>query len=159
MKLIHFTEKKFNYDPFFVHPQIKDGKISTNPDNRFKPAGLWLSDEDEFGWKEWCEGEQFRMECFEYAYQITLHDNNNVLFLRDENDLADLNRKYRSPESEVVNWVNWNKVMEDFDGIVISPYQWSLRLESQFFWYYGWDCAGGCIWNPVFDLKEILHAV
>lgn len=34
-----------------------------------------------------------------------------------------------------------------YDGIVITPYVWSMRLDRSAFWYYGWDCASGCIWN------------
>lgn len=34
-----------------------------------------------------------------------------------------------------------------YDGIIIAPYVWSLRLDIDFFWYYDWDCASGVIWN------------
>ena len=40
------------------------------------------------------------------------------------------------------------KVMDEYDGIIIAPYQYSCRLmNSSTAWYYGWDCASGCIWN------------
>lgn len=28
-----------------------------------------------------------------------------------------------------------------------APYQWRRRNERGFSWYYGWDCASGCIWR------------
>jgi hypothetical protein len=41
--------------------------------------------------------------------------------------------------------IDWGRVAEQYHGIVIAPYQWSLRLDLM--WYYGWDCASGCIWD------------
>ena len=29
---------------------------------------------------------------------------------------------------------------------VVSPYQWNCRLSLETCWYYGLDCASGCIW-------------
>lgn len=25
---------------------------------------------------------------------------------------------------------------------------WNLRFHEDFLWYYGWDCASGCFWDP-----------
>lgn len=42
--------------------------------------------------------------------------------------------------------INWSRVYEDYQGIVICPYQDKNRMEH--LWYYSWDHASGCIWNP-----------
>ncbi len=42
--------------------------------------------------------------------------------------------------------LDWAKVAEHYDGLIIAPYQWSRRYDGPS-WYYGWDCASGCIWN------------
>ena len=42
--------------------------------------------------------------------------------------------------------INWSRVEEDYQGIVICPYQDKNRMEH--LWYYSWDHASGCIWNP-----------
>ena len=58
--------------------------------------------------------------------------------------------------------INWRAVAGDYAGLIITPYQWSRRLEP-YSWYYGWDCASGCIWDPsaITDIKliEIDHEV
>ena len=53
--------------------------------------------------------------------------------------------------------IDWAEVASKYDGIIISPYQWSLRLDMEMMWYYGWDCASGCIWNisAIKELKEV----
>jgi hypothetical protein len=42
----------------------------------------------------------------------------------------------------------WNLVKEKYQGIIICPYFHNRRLmTSHSQWYYGWDCASGCIWD------------
>ena len=43
--------------------------------------------------------------------------------------------------------INWPKVAKMYQGIIISPYIWARRLSQGTEWYYGWDCACGCIWD------------
>ena len=53
-------------------------------------------------------------------------------------------------------FIDWPKVAERYDGIIIAPYQWSRRLDGPM-WYYGWDCASGCVWRAraVLELKSM----
>jgi hypothetical protein len=55
--------------------------------------------------------------------------------------------EYRFPHPDLgrMSYIDWPRVAERFDGVIIAPYQWKHRLELM--WYYGWDCASGCIWN------------
>lgn len=43
------------------------------------------------------------------------------------------------------DYMNYGKVAEKYGGIEITPYLWEKRLNSM--WYYGWDCASGCVWD------------
>lgn len=43
--------------------------------------------------------------------------------------------------------IDWKKVTEEYQGIIISPYIWQRRLAPHTMWYYGWDVASGCIWD------------
>ena len=43
--------------------------------------------------------------------------------------------------------IDWHAVAQAYAGIEIAPYCWSLRFEYEFLWYYGWDCASGCVWE------------
>ena len=47
-----------------------------------------------------------------------------------------------------VKYPDWKLIAQEFDGIEIAPYQWEIRMDYNFFWYYGWDCASGCLWRP-----------
>lgn len=42
--------------------------------------------------------------------------------------------------------VRWARVADRCDGVIIAPYQRERRHD--YLWYYGWDCACGCIWQP-----------
>jgi hypothetical protein len=43
------------------------------------------------------------------------------------------------------NYIMWGEVAEEYSGIIISPY--SRARSKSYLWYYGWNCAGGCIWD------------
>lgn len=59
------------------------------------------------------------------------------------------NRKY-------VYKIKWHELKNQFDGIFITPYQLPCRYNNDTFWYYGWDCSSGCIWNiDIIDKLEI----
>jgi hypothetical protein len=54
--------------------------------------------------------------------------------------------------------IDWMRVAEKHEGILIAPYLGERLTEPNEFleshkeewwrWYYSWDCASGCIWNP-----------
>lgn len=134
-----------------------------------KPHGFWFSVEDyeeDENWKTWCEGERFRLECLKYRYSVGLRRNSDILLLGSPNKIIEFGRKYAGTDPtdfggflkdttrpDYIYWIKWEQVMEDYDGIIIAPYQWSCRLASETTWYYGWDCSSGCIWNM--DIIEI----
>ncbi len=150
------------------------------PRGHGKPAGLWVSVPGEYGWPQWCAdtyddygdrgvvthevivddvaavhtiGSKDEMYAFhdEYAVQTDFdHDFDDV-----RGAAEGLPRKSFWP-------IDWRKVADSFDGIVITPYLWECRLDSSVNWYYTWDCASGCIWNldaivsvtPIADTSE-----
>lgn len=155
MKLVHFSHKLLG--------EIVPREQEPNPAyGRFvrKPAGLWVSDEAHFGWKEWCEQAEFSLG--EYPYRVHLKAGHNVLLVGEgDMELEEFHAEFsRQTESEELGdlvvslrglsdrWIDWNAVAERWQGVIISPYRFDLRLARDFMWYYGWDCASGCIWNP-----------
>ena len=113
-----------------------------------KPRGLWLSDETDFGWKEWCDGEDFRPHSFAFRADFSV-DTSRVLHIKGCGDLEDFHFTH-SMGSDFIGsrMINWPAVAEKWSGIVITPYLWNMRLSDVASWYYGWDCASGCIWGP-----------
>jgi hypothetical protein len=44
--------------------------------------------------------------------------------------------------------IDWGKVASQYSGIEICPYQGGLRMDNRTRWYYTWDIASGCVWDP-----------
>lgn len=119
-----------------------------------KPRGLWISAGDgEDGWRAWCESENFCLESLAHSTEISLTPDANILRLNDARGIDQLTREfgfvpdfYRGSGYER-RAISWDKVAERYSGIIIAPYCWSRRLHERTGWYYGWDCASGCIWD------------
>jgi hypothetical protein len=102
----------------------------------------------EYGWPEWCKEAEFRNVCDQYKYEIVLKEQRNVLFLSDSEQVINFTKKYlydpfNTPCLDTLysKWIDWEKVSQKYQGIIISPYQSACRELS------GWDCASGCIWD------------
>ena len=130
-----------------------------------KPHGFWITDDSDGCWRSWCLAEGFRLDELTHKHEIDL-DETKVLVLRSRSEIEVFACKYRAlykwgPEEEPQKYtdvcIDWPRVAADYDGIIITPYQWSLRLAPDFNWYYVWDCASGCIWNPraILDIRLV----
>lgn len=135
----------------------------------FKPFGLWLSDETDYGWREWCKENEFNLGRLKHETKFKVNMEGILLldtpekirkFTKDFSfDLLQKIAEKASPElaktSSIdvmgVIHIDWEAVKKIYSGIIITPYQWSLRLDYSMVWYYSWDCASGCIW----DLSKI----
>lgn len=117
-----------------------------------KPIGFWVSDCDEGqGWEDWCRNENFRHDQLSKRLIVDL-DMSKVLHLKSPMDLDNFSLVYQknfSIGSFTQSLIDWAAVANEFSGILISPYQFQRRLHGSVAnWYYSWDCASGCIWNP-----------
>ncbi len=114
----------------------------------FKPVGLWYAMGS--SWIEWCLGENFN-GIGKYVYEIQLDDRSNILFLDTKDKVLDFSKKYKKTEYPYNQFgsvmIDWNRVKNEYDGIEINPYFYSLRLSFNLIWYYGWDIPSGCIWK------------
>jgi len=122
----------------------------------FKPEGLWVSVEGgDPCWDEWCRSEGFRDHDQYYVYEAHLTDGAKILRLNSASDIIAFSDQFLKPNrydegllhDDGVIMANWAPVAEQYEGIIIAPYQWSLRLDNRVSWYYSWDCASGCIWS------------
>lgn len=101
-----------------------------------------------------------------YEHEIQLTPSAKILYLHSADDLQEFTRKYgyslldeiykaegRQTYSSMrggrvtYDGIRWHELTRKYHGIVITPYIWEERL-GDLMWYYGWDCASGCIWNP-----------
>jgi hypothetical protein len=165
MELIHYSAEPLG--PLYSNTS------QSEPDNYFqKPNGLWVSVEGVDGWREWCESEGFERARLTVANIIELKPDANLLHLTSAQELDEFTNDYgilgtlakSHPGLFTSPTIDWDRVAQKYQGIIIAPYQWSRRFAENTSWYYGWDCASGCIWNvdaiqnisssPV-ELKEI----
>lgn len=124
--------------------------------SRDKPNGLWVSADN--SWEKWCLS-----NCPEWMgkrYRVKLPVGMRILRIRNHAQLLNFSARYRvekeiARELSIMNsfYIDWATVAKQYDGIVIRPYVWAARLDSATRWYYGWDCASGCIWNRVHELE------
>lgn len=126
-----------------------------------KPHGLWLSVEDpdtDEGWADYCAG--IRWPVGDYAYEVTLDPAVPLLRLTSLEQVVRFANQYAADPAEVpglptevvaqllrVAAIDWRRVAADHPGILIAPFQRRLRGDYEFRWYYGWDCASGCVWD------------
>ncbi len=137
-----------------------------------KPNGLWFDVNG--SWKRWCHAVRFRLENLRYRHVVTIVDPSRILFLQNADDIDRFTRAYGRDFSghiqvqqssremdefalrygedlfgdiqhQFTNYILWGEVAETYGGIIVNPYS---RARSQtYLWYYGWNCAGGCVWD------------
>lgn len=138
MNLVHYASKPLR--------RVYSTLAQEEPMVYTKPNGLWVSVDSENGdgWRDWCLTENFREESLICQTPIRLVEPDNVLMLCDVLAVRVFDERYGS-ETRFGHTIDWRKAAGDYKGIIIAPYQWSLRLPLQ--WYYTWDCASGCFWD------------
>lgn len=123
-----------------------------------KPTGLWISHDEEDGWLHWCGYENQGKGVHRYEVKLI---NKNLLWIKTNEDIVNFNNKYKTVSlvhTLEVYTIDWIEVFYKYNGIMIFPYRYEVRLELDFMWYYGWDCASGCIWRPSAEVKSIERA-
>lgn len=116
----------------------------------YKPQGLWYGIDS--AWLEWCESEMPQwVRPYNYVLEI---DYSKMLVLTTEAELLEFTNRFlckggpklfKSFEQQLVGFIDWPLVAQEYSGIEIPSYVWDCRFTLM--WYYGWDCASGCIWR------------
>lgn len=165
MELMHYAEQAIQFDRSVTY-------LQREPHSYIKPRGFWVSVLGEDDWPSWCKAEEFRPQGLAVAHTVTLAESANVHMIDNPFALdaftgtyavqTEWERRFSWRTDDQNKWpIDWREVVKDCDGLIIAPYQWSRRMETD--WYYGWDCASGCIWNldaiasvePVTDSAEV----
>jgi hypothetical protein len=146
MLLRHYSHSPVHFADLEDRFQSKDGGERGGV---YKPDGLWVSPVTEDGWAAWCRAESYSLGGFVYDVEIDLK---RILLIDTVYGIDKFSEQYGFdifPGNNRVGsrLIDWIKVSKKYDGIIIIPYQYSRRLERYATWYYGWDCASGCIWK------------
>jgi hypothetical protein len=113
-----------------------------------KPYGLWYG----------CGGDWLDRIAFgekssgkHYVYLLEL-DESDLLVINSDSQLKAFSKKFSLGPYDV----NWPQVAEKYTGIEISPFLY--RVAGELDWYYPWDVASGCIWEPsaVLSVDELV---
>lgn len=152
--------KLFHYSKNPIEKLTKEFYEDNHYIERFvmgKPIGFWLSVEDfedDQNWKTWCQDEEFYLTHLKHCYSVRLKPTAKILYLSTTEELNTFSNAYGSPIpgmpscSSYFYQIDWSDIYDKYDGIIIAPYNWECRLQNpKTSWYYGWDCASGCIWN------------
>lgn len=117
-------------------------KIRNNSPWNKPIGGLWASPVNAtFGWKDWCEAEEFR-ECIENnSFKFTL-PGANVLTINSVEDL----RKAPTLDYNGIGWII------DFERCIKLGYdaiELNISKSHELYWeLYGWDCDSILVMNP-----------
>ena len=151
MNLIHYSPEPFHFEHRLV--EQKDVELFA-----LKPSGLWVSAGD--AWAVAAE-DMFGTEVVRHASLVTLAPDANILHLETIGDIDRFTEQYIDrPFDGCPQIIDWHRVAEQYQGILIVPYQSRRRLTPHTFWYYGWDCASGCIWDTaaVASVEAVAHS-
>jgi hypothetical protein len=141
LDLSHFTDEPL--DPVrSVEQPVGDYRSEFD-----KPKGLWVSVDGDDDWAQWCAGADFGIG--QKRYNVILKSAANILLIKSASALMDFTYEYGVERED--GWrrryIPWEVVATKYQGIIIAPYQWGCRMHEETRWYYGWDCASGCIWS------------
>jgi len=112
--------------------------------DHFKPCGFWLSVGT--AWKDWCVAEYFHTHALAVTHHVELVESANVLRLSGTKDIDAFTREF-GIKNLLNDCIRWKRVADLYQGIIIAPYCYERRLAMHCGWYYGWDCASGCVWD------------
>lgn len=135
-KYIHYGHTKFEPDRF---KEIKNRFFFVKPS-----GGFWASPVDaKWGWKDWCEAEDFRECNIENSFKFTLKDTANVTHIHSVDDLEMLPKIGSNVTDQVL--LDFEKLCNDgVDAIELH-----LSDDNELYWVlYGWDCDSILIMNP-----------
>jgi len=121
-----------------------------------KPRGLWVSVLGDRDWRSFCldRSEGHFAHDLAVATEIVLVDGANVPVIGAIGQLRVFGDRYELvPQpfdygGAARGWLDWIKAATEIDGVIIAPWQEEAALfDMRLFWYQGWDCASGVIWN------------
>lgn len=138
--VIHYGNSEYN--------KRKVKKIKNQ--NWIKPqGGLWTSPVDsEFGWKDWCEAENFR-DCEEgNSFKLKFKTGTKIAIIDSLPDLEGMPFQPNNAVFSITKFIDYEYLVKiGVDAIWLTANgQWKTRLSSSVN-LYGWDCDTVFIMN------------
>lgn len=141
---IHYGSKQFN--PLFNFP-IRNEPYFSKP-----VGGLWASRENAtYGWKDWCEKEQFRECKVDNSFKFVMDDESKIAVISTVEQLHKLPRV--KPKFKFSTYcINFEECLRHgIDAIELCWYgdeYEDVRSGDLYFELYEWDCDSIVVLNP-----------
>lgn len=142
---IHYGSTAFN---------SRQGFPIRNRDYWVKPeGGLWASRKDaSFGWKNWCEEEEYRDCNVSNSFEFTLRNDANIAVISTLSQLQTLPEMKHVRFTPISYCIDFEEcVRHGVDAIELCWYgeeYKKIKGEDLHFTLYGWDCDSIVILNP-----------
>jgi hypothetical protein len=124
--LSHFSDVEKIDPPFLIDQAVSRWD---------KPRGLWVSVDGEDDWPTWCKREEYRLDRLTNRFAVTLADDANVLHLSTVDEVLAFAAEHAGECCAITHAIDWVRVAKKYQGIIIAPYQWSLRSDNRTAWY------------------------
>lgn len=138
-KYIHYGHKSFDKNLF---DSIRNNKYFTKP-----KGGLWASDVNaRYGWKDWCDSNEFRKCEKSNSFVFTLEMDTKLLIIDSYDDLKELPRLEDIDNFASPMWLllDFEKIAKKYDAIEVN-----ISSDEELYWkLYGWDCDSILVMNP-----------
>lgn len=142
----------FEFDEAKFNEKIKNHRFLNKP-----VGGLWGSPVDSvWGWKDWCDSEDFRTSTLHIQFKWKFKAGAKVLVIDSVSDLLNTVKKF--PRAIQKGWsysyLDWERLAKRYDGIHLTDkgfaecrFKFDLGIES-------WDCESIVAFNR--DSIELL---
>lgn len=113
-------------------------------------GGLWTSPvNSDWGWKQWCESNEFRLESLQYSYKLELLDNARLLIIDSLDDLLRLPFRNDLPIHQIISskYLDFELLKKSYDAIWLTKKGQGETHLSRPINLYGWDCECVLIMN------------
>lgn len=138
MELIHYGADSYLPELFMPVKDIE--RCFTKPS-----GGLWTSPVNcEYGWKQWCESEEFNVKRL--TRHVRLRFNGNLLVIDDESDLDKLT--WESPFKHMFYPLWEPLVSAGYDAVHLTERGERKTRLTHPRSLYGWDCETVFVMNP-----------
>ena len=143
---IHYGDSAFS--------KAKFGPVKNRNFKWVKPdykSGLWASPiNSKWGWKDWCESEEFCTERLNKCFRFWLTNDAKVAHIYSVQDLIDLGG-YKDDMSRRYDmcYLDFEKIARKYDAIELHLcYDGEHINQDLYFALYGWDCDSLLVLNP-----------
>jgi hypothetical protein len=130
-EIFNYISKQPNYKKKFYHlstypftdiqntNELKESRYNSLGQVYYNPQGIWIS--CGLSWHEYASG-QLSWDLSSYIYEIEIND--SILRISNLKEFKNFILKYKFSDDKIKfsNIINWDRVKEEYDGLLICPY-------------------------------------